>query len=186
MNAAPRIRRLMAVASLGVAVAATSACGYLNPVQTEAVYQQAEGSNATVGTVDVRNMLVLTSDQGKPGALIGAVYNKGQQPTSVTLQGKVDGSVAFTSSVQVAPGQLVKIGGKDGEVVSLTETPAAPGAMMKLVVKANDVEQSLSMPVMDGSLAYFKDLEPSPSPSATPSVAPTIAPTTAPTTAPTP
>ncbi|GAA1594323.1 hypothetical protein GCM10009789_55470 [Kribbella sancticallisti] len=70
--------RRVALAGATVALStAVAACGAGFGAQTLQPYQPSEGTNADSGSIGVRNMLVLASEEGK-GELHGAIVNSGR------------------------------------------------------------------------------------------------------------
>ncbi|ADB30122.1 hypothetical protein Kfla_1017 [Kribbella flavida DSM 17836] len=142
-----------ATVTLGLALAA---CGANFNAQTQQAYQPAEGTNADSGSVGVRNMLVLASEDGK-GVLHSAIVNTGrtadtlvsiasapadapetgdgqvpaEQPATVTFGGVRPMTLAPGASLILPPATgkpFTVTGGKPGSMIKVTITfaKAAP------------------------------------------------------------
>ncbi|WP_328333753.1 hypothetical protein OHA70_17390 [Kribbella sp. NBC_00382] len=139
--------RRTALAGATVALSITvAACGASFDAQTSKPYQAAEGTNAQSGSINVRNLLVLASEDGK-GELHGAIVNSGQsddklvsiasapadpnaQNTSTEQAGSV--TIAGLKETDLKPGTSYTIPPADGAPV--TVTGGKPGQMLKVTI----------------------------------------------------
>ncbi|MCS6712262.1 hypothetical protein JSY14_09615 [Brachybacterium sp. EF45031] len=151
-----RRRRLaLAAAALSLALAGTG-CSYLNPVQTHEFYQAADGTNEQLGPVGVRNAVVVVDESGA-GQFSTTLVNDSSEDASVELTGLADGSDAFSHTVTVPAGGTVRLGSGEGaEQVPVSNLAVPAGAMMELRVRAGDQETTMSLPVLDQTLEYYK------------------------------
>ncbi|TWD81571.1 hypothetical protein FB561_2687 [Kribbella amoyensis] len=146
------VRRTFAATATVTLSIALTACGANFNAQTAQPYQPAEGTNADSGSIAVRNLLVMASEDGK-GELHGAIVNNGADPdTLVSIASAPEGtepagatedpvSVTFGNvrPMTLVPGQMLSLppatgapftvtGGKPGDMVAVTITfgKAAP------------------------------------------------------------
>lgn len=159
-----RPRRLaLAAAALGLALGATG-CQYLNPVQTHEFYQAADGTNANLevdGMVatGARNMVLLLAEDGS-AQLLGSVANYTTEDATVELEGSLDGSSVFSGSVTVPAGDTVSLGaGEDQQSVQVGSVDVEAGATMDLTVTSGGESATITIPVLDTTLEYYKGLE---------------------------
>jgi len=138
-----------AAATLSIALAA---CGASFSAQTQKPYQAAEGTNADSGSIAVRNLLVLASDDGK-GELHSVIVNNGS--TDDTLV-KIEQAPPGTPDGQAGGDQPGKV-----EFSEFAPVDLKPGT-------------SLSLPQASG------EETPAGTPSETPSADPTASPTESP------
>lgn len=147
-------RRPHALAAVVLAVA-LSGCSATNQITTQVQYDASDGIGATLGQVSAQNLLLVAAGADQPGAVQGALSNRGERAEVVTLSvGESD------AEVEVGPGATVLLGGENGEQVLLA-APDAPGATTDLTIStAAGGSQSLRVPVLDGTLPEYTGLVP--------------------------
>jgi hypothetical protein len=159
-----------------VAAAVLSGCSATNPITTEMAYAASDGVRATLGDLTAENLLLVAEAAETPGALQGALTNRGDDDLEVELE--LDGDVAL---VPVAAGETVLLGGEDGEEVVL-DTPGEPGSTVEMTLTTDAAgAQTVPVPVLDGTLPEYADLVPEevvviPEPAVTESAQPTPTP----------
>ncbi len=143
-----RARPAVLVLAAPALVAVLAGCG-LSPAQTTIAYDPGDGVSASVGDVQVRNLLVVGSTAQAPGIVSGVLLNGGTSPVTVTVasgtSAPVPVDVPASSSVQLgatgadpaatpAPGtpgsavvQLSAVGAPAGAVIPVTLTSAGGG-----------------------------------------------------------
>lgn len=138
-----------------VAAAVLSGCSATNPITTEMAYAASDGVRATLGDLTAENLLLVAAAADSPGALQGALTNRGED--SLTVELELDGS---SERFRVASGETVLLGGENGEEVVL-DTPGAPGSTVEMVLStAAAGEITVPVPVLDGTLPEYADLVP--------------------------
>jgi len=164
-----------AVVAAGLATGLVVAgCSATNPIQTEDQYDASDGVSITLGDVRAINLLVVTTAEGEPGVLHGALTNKGDDDASVTLTFQASGDDATAApgtdptTVAVPAGATVLLSGADGTqdgdrtvAVDISSTPAAPGDITTIAI-ASDLagSEQLQVPVLDGTLPEYAALLP--------------------------
>ncbi len=139
--------RRIALAGATVALSIVAAgCGAGFGAQTQQPYQPSEGTNADSGKIAVRNLLVVSSEDGK-GELHGAVINSGKTDdtlTAITAEAPEPGAQAATSGEQTTvkiegvkqtdlkAGTSVTFPPAEGAAVAVTG--AKPGQMIKVTI----------------------------------------------------
>jgi hypothetical protein len=134
----------------------------MSPVQTNYVYQAADGVNATFGDLDLRGVLVIADAKDGPGSVVGQLVNNGDEAVEVTI-GTAGGP---GSPVTVERGASLALGAETS--VALSSVPAAPGDVVQLQVATQGTGQNIvTVPVLP-ALGYYEDSKPSAAPSASP------------------
>lgn len=160
-----------------LALAATlSGCSVTNQITTEVAYSASDGVRATLGDLTAENLLIVAEAADAPGALQGALTNRGDDALTVELS--LEGS---SERVRVDPGATVLLGGGSGEGGAdgderervVFDAAGAPGSTVELTLStAAAGDQTVPVPVLDGTLPEYADLVPeavevSPEPTAT-------------------
>jgi hypothetical protein len=132
-----------AIVTLSIAV---TACGANFSAETSQPYQSADGTNATSGPIEVRNMLVLASDDGK-GELHSAILNTGSEddqlvgiaaaPADAAVQtGSTDPATTVTfgnvRTLTLKAGAALTLPPSSG--APITVTGGKPGRMLKVTI----------------------------------------------------
>ena len=146
--------KLARIAAATALVAALTGCSVTNPIQTQVNYAASDGARIVLGsTIEAKNILLLTDAAGEPGALIGAVTNRGSEDTVVTI----DIIGAGRHEVPVAAGDSVRFTGED--VLRFDAVDVAPGTTAPITVSTGaDGAKSLTVPVLDGSLPEYAEV----------------------------
>lgn len=159
--------RRTALAAAAVTLSCTlAACSAGFSAQTYQPYQPAEGTNASSGGIDVRNMLVLASEDGK-GELHSAIVNNSQSDdTLVSIESAPadapvqNGSVPQDADEKVTFGNVRTLTLKVGSSLTLppatgapfTVTGGKPGDMIKVTItfgKAAPITTSIPVLTLD-------------------------------------
>ncbi|GMA24661.1 hypothetical protein GCM10025864_24200 [Luteimicrobium album] len=148
-----RMSKLLAVPVALASAAALSAC---SPTQTNKPYQPSDGIDVVVGDVKGINLLVLSSGKGDPGRLLGSFYNAGSDAATVTVAPEG----ASSATVSVDPSSTTQLGAEGPDDVVFDTTGAAPGAVLPVKVTVGDATETVSVPVLDGTLPEYATLVP--------------------------
>ncbi len=165
-------RRTLAVLGLA-ALPVLTGCG-LSPTGTNQPYDPSDGVSASVGSVQVRNLLVVGSQADQPGVVSGVLLNDGAQAVTVQVS---SGSTAPVA-VQVPAGGSVQLGAPGATaassvapqvaVVQLPTLGQPAGAVVALNLSSTSGgTTTVNVPVVAAALEYA---------SITPSAAPTPVP----------
>jgi hypothetical protein len=165
--------RLAASIALAAALlVGTSACTLVSVNGTLVEYQPSDGAGASVGDIQVRNVLGLSED-GKDVALVLSLVNEGQKSQTVTLQYEnADGKKVDTAFV-VPAGEALEIGHSADDQFVLRGVDVIVGSRIDVhfSLGGGGAAKTVQVPVLDGTQVEYSDLlpgaEPSPSPSST-------------------
>jgi hypothetical protein len=163
---------LSAVLSGSFLLLAVTGCGLTSPATVTEPYDASDGVGTTIeGTgVSLHNFLVVTSEKGQPGAVIGTIVNRAQEAVTVSLSADPG---ATSSPVQaeflVPPRGSTAIGPLRTDKLTLTEMPVGPGEVigMSAATTGGGTSGPLEVPVLPAINEYA-------------SLAPSAAATTAP------
>jgi hypothetical protein len=147
--------RPVAVGAAAVLAAVLSGCSATNPITTEVAYSASDGVRASLGDLTAENLLLVAAAADSPGALQGALSNRGDEALTVEIA-----TGSSTERIRVASGETLLLGGTEGEDVVL-ETPGAPGATTEMTLTTDDAGTvAVQVPVLDGTLPEYADLVP--------------------------
>jgi len=156
--------RPVVVGAVLALAAALSGCSVTNQITTEVAYSASDGVRATLGDLTAENLLIVAETADAPGALQGALTNRGDDALTVELS--LEGS---TERVRVESGATVLLGGGPGEGGAdgdereqvVFDAAGAPGSTVELTLStAAAGEETVPVPVLDGTLPEYADLVP--------------------------
>ncbi|WP_232082718.1 hypothetical protein [Arthrobacter sp. SO5] len=181
MNRGRRGKLAMATAALGIGLLSVTGCGYINPQQTSEQYSPSDGTSTEIGALRLRNMIVISQGEDKPGRVVGAVYNSSSNDVKLTIKGAGGSQV----QVPVKKNSYTLLNDSTDEAI-LSTAGAMPGSVVEVTITEDGTNQSaqFKVPVMDGTIADYKQYLPTPSPTASPSGTATATPTPSTTTTP--
>lgn len=163
MNRAQRGKLALTAAALGASLL-TAGCGYITPQQTSHQYSASDGIRADLGPLQLRNILIVSTGEDKPGRLIGAVYNSSSKDVKLT----VNGAKGSQTEVPVKANSYTLLNEKSDPAI-LSTTGGQPGALVDVKISENgtNVSNTVKVPVLDATLEEYKNYVPTPSASAT-------------------
>jgi hypothetical protein len=172
MNRGQRGKLAMATAVLGLGLLSVTGCGYINPQSTSAQYAASDGTQANVGPLQLRNMMVISAGEDKPGRVIGAVYNSSSEDVKLTIIG-AGGS---QTQVPVKQNSYTLLNDSTDEAI-LSSTGGVPGSLVEVSISEDGTNQStkVKIPVLDATIPDYKQYLPAgsePTGSATPTSTP--------------
>ncbi|MBO0979975.1 DNA modification methylase [Microbacterium sp. SD291] len=151
--------RLVASAAISaVVVLGATGCTFISPQATTIEYSASDGVNVSSesGPLDIRNALVVATDDGSVGNLVVAVVNPTDERETLTIT--LAGNEPF--AVTVPAGGVVSLGA-DEEPLRLVDLDTLPGATVEIHFQSGDgTGTKTEVPVLDGSLPYYADLVP--------------------------
>lgn len=125
---------MAAVVAAAAVTALTSGCQVFSPVQTNVPYVPADGVPATIGSLQISDLLLVSNGSG-PAAVSGAVSNQGTEPATVQIAPQQPGATAGSAAqFEVAPGQQVVLADKG---LRLTGVTAKPGTFVPMTVQSS-------------------------------------------------
>lgn len=106
------------------------------------------GVDADVGPMQVRSLLIVSSGEGKPGRLLGMLFNTSDRPTEVTIADEDDGVTVTVDG----GGQY----GFDTNPAVLPTVSEIPGSRVPITVTVASESEELLTPVLDGTLEPYR------------------------------
>lgn len=144
----------LAAATTALAVVALAGCSYVNPITTQEYYAASDGVHLNIDDVEAQNLIVFTSGEGEPAALVGTLVNRGSE--DMELQVTFDNQVA--TAITAPAGSSVILSPIDG-VEALGTSPVIPGQLTDVAFLTDaDALFTYSIPVMDGTLPQYTDI----------------------------
>lgn len=138
------------VVLLSVAAVVLSGCSSeIPPYEKEAVNL---GTNSTVGSVEIENLLLVTDEKGQPARLIGVLLNGSESNVEVVLADDDD-----EVTIALEPGQQYAF----QEKLTVFETAdEIPGALSDVSATVGDESEMMRIPVRNGSLNWLEPYVP--------------------------
>ncbi|MHA7293000.1 hypothetical protein [Arthrobacter sp. HLT1-21] len=162
----PRAKRSLAAGAALVAVLGATGCSVTSEQATTIQYAASDGIVDEVGPLELRNIMIITSDEGEPGTILGTVFN----PTDSAVQLTIEGDNETVDITVPAEGKWVfeDETTDDGVLDGISEIP---GALVDLTFVVNSETAELRVPVLDGTLEEYREYVPggyTPDPTPTP------------------
>jgi hypothetical protein len=156
MNRGQRGKLAMATAALGIGLLSVTGCGYINPQQTSEQYAASDGTMADLGPLQLRNIMIISDGEDKPGRVVGAVYNSSSEDAVLTITG-VGGA---QGQVPVKKNSYTLLDG--ATQVTLSKTGGRPGSLVELSISEDATNESakFKVPVLDGTIVDYKEYLP--------------------------
>ncbi|WP_307080322.1 hypothetical protein [Arthrobacter pascens] len=157
MNRAQRGKLALAAAALGLGLLTVTGCGYITPQQTTHQYAASDGIRADLGPLELRNMLIVSAGEDKPGRLLGAVYNSSSKDVKLT----VNGAEGSQTQVTVKANAYTLLNDSTDEAI-LSTSGGKPGSLVdvKISEDGTNLDQTIKVPVLDATLAEYKEYMP--------------------------
>jgi hypothetical protein len=153
--------RLIASLALGaLVVLGTSGCAMLSTQATSIQYSASDGVNIPdSGPLQVRNVLIVSDEEGVDGVLVAAIVNSTSESQTLTIE-YGEGSKT-TETIRVPANTTVSLGTEETDPLPLEGIDTKPGANLPMFFQSGDSDGVLfDVPVLDGSLDYYGDLLP--------------------------
>ena len=164
MNRVQRGKLAMAAVAIGAGLLSVTGCGYINAQQTSHQYAASDGVKADLGSLQLRNIVIVSTGTDKPGRVIGAVFNQGSSDATLVI----DGANGAQTSIPVKEKSETYLN-EDSDSAILSSTGGNPGSLVTVSIASGSETAKLQVPVMDGSLVeYQKYLPAGATPTATP------------------
>lgn len=152
MTAGRRIAASLAVAALAFGV---TSCGAINEQATSTDYAASDGINVDVADAQVRNLMLVTNSDDTQARLIGTVLNSSDSELTLTVE--ADSADPVTINVP-ADGKIKLEDDANKQVIS--DLGIAAGQHAESVFTAGGDTVDFSIPVVDGTLAEYRDFVP--------------------------
>jgi hypothetical protein len=153
--------RLIASLALGaLVVLGTTGCAMLSTQATSIQYSASDGVNIPdSGPLQVRNVLIVSDEEGVDGVLVAAIVNATSETHTLTIE-YGEGSKT-TETIRVPANSTVSLGTEETEPLPLEGIDTKPGANLPMFFQSGDSDGVLfDVPVLDGALDYYGDLLP--------------------------
>jgi len=150
-------RKIAAVAIAAAVALGTTGCTFISPVASLKAYDPADGVNATVGAIKVRNIMILAKATGE-AAIFGSLVNQdnGAVATTVELHAHSTGETPEIP-VQVGAGEKLDLGYNGGQAIPLSFSVKA-GDIVEMHVTVGADKVTLNVPVLDGTFTQYASL----------------------------
>lgn len=154
-------RRLFAplALALSVAVGATG-CTLTAEIATMKEYDPSDGVGTEVGELALRNILLITNDEGDAN-LVMTVVNSGGDDVQLTIQ-HTEGSNRKNATLEIAAAPaLTRVGDDPSAGVILSGNEIQAGGLVPVYFQyANFPGELVMVPVLDGTLPEYELLVP--------------------------
>ncbi|MGA7204526.1 MAG: hypothetical protein WBX27_07865 [Specibacter sp.] len=167
---AKRVQRLSLIAAIGIGAMAFTGCSAINQQSTTLVYSASDGVRKDMGSLELRNVLIVSGGADQPGRVLGTFYNNATSDITLTI----GGAKGSQTEVTVKPGVPLVLNGTSDDAI-LSTVSARPGAMEVITLRQSgggSESGELNVPVLDGTLAAYKPLVPTAVPTAPATTAP--------------
>lgn len=156
----PFVRAATSIVIASALLAGTAGCTFITPQATLTHYNPGNGVAGRVGSVDIRNVVALTSNDGASVSLLVTLINTGQQNASLELQYE-SGGKRLTDIKPVRAGSVEAFGNAVGQPQIVVLKPGVKaGALMPVYLQYGDNPGiQLMVPVLEATGEY-KGLEP--------------------------
>lgn len=157
MKNAPKNRlqrgALMGVA--GLALLGATGCSATNLQATTLQYNASDGVHATVGPVEVRNIMLISNGAEEEARVLGSLYNDTDSDVQVTLQSEDGSSVELT----VPADNRLSLEEDENEAV-FASAGEDPGALVPVTIQVNSDTTEVRVPVLNGALPEYREFVP--------------------------
>ncbi|MDN4471968.1 hypothetical protein [Demequina zhanjiangensis] len=141
------------IAAAAIVALSLASCSFAASITTSQQYSASDGVRLELEDVTGLNLLVISTDEGAPAALIGSFDNSGDEPVSVTV-----GLGGEDTSFTVPAGGVVALGLDEDETAVVGTSTAAPGLIASVSVETpRSGMQDVDVPVLDGTLEEYAD-----------------------------
>ena len=136
-------------------VLGTSGCSLFADQSTTMHYDASDGVSTNVGSLDVRNAIVI-SDNGETGNLVVTIVNNDNDRHILTVDWD-----SGSSRVPVDANSITKVGVPDSVSVIMDNIRTQPGAVMPIYFQYGEATgKELLVPVLTNQLPEYADLAP--------------------------
>ncbi len=150
-------RKFAAVAIAAAVALGTTGCTFTSPVASLEVYDPSDGVNATVGKIQVRNLMILTTATGQ-AAIFGSLVNQDFDAKATDVELHAHSEVSTPEiPVSVGAGEKLDLGYNGDQAIPITFSPK-PGSIVEMHVTVGADKVTLNVPVLDGTFKEYAPL----------------------------
>ena len=159
-------RPVRLAAAAAIAGLALGGCSMFSPqTTTNVTYAPSDGVQGDVGEVGVRNLMVLTAEQGAQAELVGALFNGSAESVSleVVVREPSDDPAnpsdpLVSETIDLEPNESISIGPEADEQVTVERLDIVPRRVAEVSLIGAGGNLTLRVPVLDGTLREYADL----------------------------
>ncbi len=157
MKFAPRnhVQRTVAAGIAATALLAATGCSAVSPQATTMEYSAGDGIVEDLGPLELRNILLISPSEGKPGTLLGTVFNTSSSDVQLIIEGATE-----SATITVPGNGKFVFEDKDTENGTLDQISERPGALVDLPFTVNSETKELKIPVLDGTFERYQEFVP--------------------------
>ena len=161
MTRGRRGKLAMATAALGIGLLSVTGCGYINAQQTTEQYSASDGTRTDLGPLQLRNMMIISDGEDKPGRVIGAVYNTSANDVKLTI----NGAGGSQTQVPVKKNSYVLLNDSADPAI-LSTSGGKPGSLVEVTIREDgtNLDAKFKMPVLDATITDYKKYLPTAEP----------------------
>lgn len=174
-----RARTMATVVVAAGILLGTSGCNLFAPQATTLSYDASDGVSGDLGTLAIRNALLITED-GARANLVVHVVNSSADPIELLVQYE-GADQKVNTTVTVDANATTEFGIGDGPRVDVESPIVTAGSLFPVFFQYGDLTGiKLLVPVLDGTLSPYSTLVPTETPTAEPAPAEPAAPAATP------
>ena len=150
----PLARAAASVVIAAALLAGTAGCTFVTPQATLIEYNPGNGVAGKVGSVELRNVVAISNDDGKTVSLLITLINSGTDDATVQLQFESDGATVNDLKA-VRAGEALAFGNVGEEQIVVPNPGVELGALMPVYAQYGDNEGvQLMVPVLAADGIY--------------------------------
>ena len=156
MRIAPNDRvQQAAVAGVVLAMLGISGCSVINEQSTTRQYAASDGIVEDLGPIELRNILIVSAEEGTPGALLGTIFNTSEETVQVTIEGENE-----STEITIEGDDKYVFEDETGDDATLEGISEIPGSLVDLDFSVGSEATTYGVPVVDGTLAEYREFVP--------------------------
>lgn len=157
MKFAPRkhVQRTVAAGIAATVLLTATGCSLVSPQATTLEYSAADGIVEDLGPLELRNILLVSPSEGKPGTLLGTVFNTSSSDVQLTIDGDTE-----SATITVPGNGKFVFEDEDTEDGTLAGISERPGALVDLPFTVNSQTKDIKIPVLDGTFERYQEFVP--------------------------
>ncbi|MDN5797312.1 MAG: hypothetical protein L0H79_16365 [Intrasporangium sp.] len=151
------VRRVLAALVAATTVTlGTAGCMVFSPVQTDVPYAPADGIQTNLGSVAIRDLVLVTNGSGE-AMVSGGLVNQSAQAVTLQFAPQLEGGSTSGTEIQLQPSERVNLAEQG---LQLTGVAAKPGRVIPVQVTSSTAGTTLlNVPVMAAE-GYYATVTP--------------------------